>query len=287
MSDSQPGPYGGQPQQPGPYGAQPRQPGPYGQPGGQQPGPYAAPPQQPPQPGYGYPQQPGVPPQPGTYPTPPQGQPGGGGGGRRTGLIIGAAAVVVALAVGGYFVFSGSSLEDDGPHTLVMPEKLLGDYSRMGNGESSGGGSGQLAANGVKNGETAGDFYTADDKGLMVLGSYGEIADPQASLDKWFATYSKNFDPYFGKDPKDAGKGDAPGLVGDPEEVDVDGAVAKCQAVRTQDEASGKLKTDWFCAWADYSTMAMVSPGDSTKGVSKDVAADLTRKIRAEIRKPK
>jgi hypothetical protein len=270
MSDSQPGPYGGQPQQPGPYGAQP-----------QQPGPYAAPPQ-PPQPGYGYPQQPG------TYPTPPQGQPGGDGGGRRTGLIIGAAAVVVALAVGGYFVFSGSSLEDDGPHTLVMPDKVLGDYSRMGNGESSGGGTGQLAANGVKNGRTAGDFYTSgDDKGLMVLGSYGEIADPEASLDKWFATYSKNFDPYFGKDPKDAGKGDAPGLVGDPEEADVDGAVARCQAVRTQDEASGKLKTDWFCAWADYSTMAMVSPGDSTKGVSKDVAVDLTRKIRAEIRKPK
>ena len=73
-------------------------------------------------------------------------------------------------------------------------------------------------------------------------------------------------------------------LVGEPEEVDLDGAVMKCQAAKGTNKATKQEKTDWFCAWADYSTIAMVSPGDVTKGITKDVAIDITTKLRNEVR---
>lgn len=58
----------------------------------------------------------------------------------------------------------------------------------------------------------------------------------------------------------------------------------KCQAAKGTDSVSKQEKTDWFCAWADYSTIAMVSPGDATKGITKDVAIDITTKLRDEVR---
>jgi hypothetical protein len=332
----QPGPYGQQPgAQPGPYGQPGGQPGPYGQPGGQQPGgPYGTPPPQPqqqPQPGYGYPQQPhtqqpqqqpygypqqpGVPPQGGygqqpgqpgqpPYGMPPQGQPGGGGGGgRKTGLLIGAGVAVVALAAGAYFLFFSGGLEDDGPHTLVMPEKLLSDYNRAGEaGKSDDSDAEDLAESGVKNGKAVFGMYSTADlsgydpsdpstapdpkvlatsKGLTIVGGYGEIADPEATLDNFFASYKKEFEENSAESKNEAQ------LLGDPEEVDIDGAVAKCQALKGQDQVTKKMKTDWFCVWADYSTMALVSPGDATANVSKELAAQMTEKVRDEIRKPK
>ncbi|WP_151773219.1 hypothetical protein [Streptomyces abyssomicinicus] len=325
----QPGPYG-QPggQQPGPYGQpggqQPGQPGPYGAPAPQQQPPqqqqpqpgYGYPQQQPPQhaqqQSYGYPQQPGVPPQgnpygqqpgqPGQppYGAPPQGQPGGGGG-RRTGLLIGGAAVVVALAVGAYFLFFSGGLEDDGPHKLVMPAKLLTDYNRAGEAGESGDDAEDLAESGVKNGKAVFGMYSTADlsgydpsdpstapdpkvlatsKGMTVVGGYGEIADPAATLDKFFASYKAEFE----KNSKESKNGAE--LLGEPEEVDVDGTVTKCQAVKGKEQVTQKMKTDWFCVWADYSTMALVSPGDATADVSKELAAQMTEKVRNEIRKP-
>ncbi|CAM5487689.1 putative protein OS=Streptomyces tendae OX=1932 GN=GUR47_09360 PE=4 SV=1 [Streptomyces tendae] len=58
----------------------------------------------------------------------------------------------------------------------------------------------------------------------------------------------------------------------------------KCQGVEGTNPVTKKEKTDWICAWADYSTIALISPGDATKGVTKDVAADITTKLRKEIR---
>ena len=58
----------------------------------------------------------------------------------------------------------------------------------------------------------------------------------------------------------------------------------KCQAAKGQDLATKKEKTDWFCAWADYSTVAMVSPGEVSGSISKDTAIDIATKLRPEIR---
>ncbi|WP_369271030.1 hypothetical protein AB5J55_14205 [Streptomyces sp. R11] len=312
----QPGPYGGQPQQPGPYGQQPQAPQPgYGYP-------QQAPPAQP-QPGYGYPQQPpGVPPQqPNPYGQQPQyGQqqpygmpqpPAPGGGGKKAGLIIGAVAVVVAIGVGAYFVLGGGSgggagnLEDDGAHKLATPATVLSEYKRVGEGNQTSDSDTvkDMEKSGVKNGTVVvGSWSTADlsnydpqdpstipdqaellaAKGVTMVGGYGEIADPQSTLDKFFASIQKEV--------KESSSSDSPTmqnaeLVGEPEEVEIDGAVAKCQSTKATNALTKKQSTDWFCAWADYSTVAMVSPGDNTgTGVPKDTAVDLTSKLRQEVR---
>ncbi|MGW0609778.1 hypothetical protein [Streptomyces sp. NPDC002788] len=324
MSYNQPGPYGGQPQQPGPYG-QPGQPGPYGQPPqAPQPGhgyPQQAPPPQPgygypqqappPQPGYGYPQQPpqGVPPQPNPYgQQPPYGQapygvpqpPAPGGGKKKTGIIIGAVAVVAAIGVGAYFVIGGGGggLEDDGPHKLATPAKVLTDYKRTTkDGQTAGADStAELEKSGVKNAKTAAGLYSTVDlsdydpddpasvakmataKTLSMAGAYGEISDPEATLDTFFANFKKSAE-------KESSTGSGkPELVGEPEEADLDGAVMKCQSVKGPDQRTKQEKTNWFCAWADYSTIAIISPGDAAQGVTKDVAIDLTTKAREEVR---
>lgn len=313
MSYNQPGPYGGQPQQPGPHG----QPGPYGQqPQAPQPG-YGYP-QQPgqPQPGYGYPQQPpqGVPPQTPPYGQPPYGQapygapmpPAAGGGKKKTGLVIGAVAVVAAIAVGAYFVIGGgggAGVEDDGAHKLTTPETVLTDYKRFSDDGASAGDDSvaELEKSGVKNAKTVLGIYSTADltgydpsdpstapdpselataKGLTYAGAYGDIADPETALDTFFANFKKSAEEDTSEDPTTP----KTELVGEPETVELDGAYMKCQAAKGSDPATKKEKTDWFCAWADYSTIAMVSPGDTTKGVTKDVAIDVTSKLRPEIR---
>ncbi|MEW2486467.1 hypothetical protein [Streptomyces sp. NPDC048411] len=312
----QPGPYGGQPPQgqPGPYD---QQPGPYGQPPqGGQPGygyPQQAPqgvPQQP-QPGYGYPQAQ----QPGPYgqqPQAPYGQAPYGGQmpmppappKKKTGLIIGGAVVALAVIAGGaYFLTSGggsNTLSDDGPHKLATPAKVLGEYNRFG-GDNSGvkqddKTTKELTASGIENGKAVTGIYSTADlsnfdpsdpstapdiataKGITYIGAYGKVKDPAKALDTFFATLKKSASEDSKKDTQ---------LVGEPEEVSPSGfenGIMKCQAAKGKDAASGKLKTDWFCAWSDYSTMAMVSPGDATKNIDKDTAAKITTDLRKEIR---
>lgn len=236
--------------------------------------------------------------------------PAPGGGGKKTGLIIGAVAVVVAIGVGAYFVLGSSgggagNLEDDGAHKLATPEKLLSEYTRASKlGEGIGGSNDtadDLEKSGVKNGESVVGVYSTADlsgydpsdpsttpdlselataKGITYFGAYGEVADPEAALDKFFADFKKSSEK-SSSDSSGVGKTE---LVGEAEDVDLDGAVMKCQAAKGTDPATKKEKTDWFCAWADYSTIAMVSPGDATQGVSKDIAVDITTKVRAEIR---
>ncbi|MFD5426236.1 hypothetical protein [Streptomyces sp. NPDC127084] len=317
----QPGPYGGQP---GPYGQPPlapvqpgygypqappqgvppqpaygypgqppqQQPVPYGQPP-QQPGPYGQPPQQPP---YGM--------SPGAYPTPPA----QGGGGKKAGLIIGGIAVVAAIAVGAYFVFGGggATLADDGPHKLTTPGKVLGEYNRLSNNNEAGSTdesvTKELEESGVKDGKSVIGAYTSADidpselsrfnpadpstlppelataKGISFFGAYGRIDDPKKALDTLLANIDKDSSGSSGSKGK---------LVGTPEEVspdDFDNGVMKCQAAEGPDPVTKQNKTDWFCAWADYSTIAMVSPGDRTKSVDKDTAMDITARLRNEIR---
>ncbi|MBZ9640610.1 hypothetical protein, partial [Streptomyces sp. PSKA30] len=222
------------------------------------------------------------------------------------GLIIGAVAVVAAIGVGAYFVIGGGGgaggLEDDGPHKLTTPATVLTEYKRVSDdGASAGDDSTEdLEKSGVKNGKSVLGFYSTADlsdydpsdpatapdpseiataKGVTYAGAYGEIADPEAALDKFFTEFKKS-----SEEDSSSSTGTQAELVGEPEAVDLDGAVMKCQAAKGQDPTTKKEKTDWYCAWADYSTIAMVSPGDATKGITKDVAVDITTKLREQVR---
>lgn len=232
----------------------------------------------------------------------------GGGGKKKAGLIIGAVAVVAAIGVGVYFVIGGGGgaggLEDDGAHKLTTPAKALGEYTKVQGQESGDSDTAKdMEKSGVKEGTAViGQWSTADfsgydpqdpstipdqselltAKGFTMVGGYGKIDDPQATLDKFFANIQKEV--------KDSSTSDTGGmqnaeLVGEPEEVEIDGTVAKCQSTKATNALTKKESTDWFCAWADYSTIAMVSPGDNAgTGVGKEKAIDITSKLRDEVR---
>lgn len=223
-------------------------------------------------------------------------------------MIIGAVAVAAAIAVGAYFVVGGggsSGLADDGPHKLTTPQKVLGEYTRAtkesDTRDASSSTAKDLEKSGVKNGTAVyGAYSTADlshydpsdpstlpdksklltAKGVTLIGAYGKIADPKAALDAYFTQIKKDFQKNSSGSSA-AGKSE---LVGEPESVDMDGAVMKCQAAKGTNQLTKQQQTDWFCAWADYSTMAMVSPGNNAADVSKDTAADITRKLRNDVR---
>ncbi|WP_328925719.1 hypothetical protein OG429_14410 [Streptomyces sp. NBC_00190] len=272
MSYNQPGPYGQQPQQPGPYGQQPPPPGPYGQPA--------------PQPGYGYPQQqPGVPPQgyPQQPPTPAYGYPQqqapyGGQPPKKSkaGVIIGVVVAVAVIAGAGWYFTKGggaggSVASDTKGYKLVAPEsvddfkkdpkyqdKPITDKDKT-----------EAEAVGIKNPTKVGQQYQSGDpsnplsaKALNFSGLYGEIADPEKTVDAYFATAKLN----AGKD-----KSMSVELIGSPQAVTPSGfkgAVMKCQEMKftstsTSTTAKGpKQFTLPVCIWGDYSTLAMVSATD-------------------------
>ncbi|MET9368752.1 hypothetical protein ABZY00_12985 [Streptomyces griseoflavus] len=293
MSHDQPGPYGGRPpQQPGPYGGQP---------------------QQAPQPGYGYgyPQQPGVPPQQPPYgQQPPHGQApygtpsqppasgGGGGGGRKAAIVVGAVAVVAAIGVGAYFVFGGgggADIADDGPHKLVPPASV-GEYKKGGGSSGSGDGGpagtkseADLEKIGIEGGKVVKASYatgtsTELGRAMAFNGAYGEISDPEGSIDKAFVNAHDN-----SKDTGDtAGAKETVTWKGDPETVEpdgLDGAVMKCQtAVIT--EGATKLEMP-VCVWADHSTYGVVNGLDlaaAQKGGSGGLATSDVAAFAAELR---
>lgn len=295
MSYNQPGPYGQQPQQPGPYGQQPPPP----------PGPYG---QSAPQPGYGYPQQPGVPPQgyPQQPPAPaygyPQQPPYGGMPPQqpkksKAGVIIG---VVVAVAVvagaGWYFTQGGGSdgaiSADTKGYKLVAPESVddfkkdpkYKDKSFTDEDKK------ELEAAGVKNPTQVGMNYVGGDpanplsaKGLNFSGIYGEIADPEKTIDAYFAKARLE----IAKDGKSEVQ-----LLGSPKAMkpaNFKGAVMKCQDIKftAKDTTTKgpKEATLPLCVWGDYSTLSMVSASDvaailaGKPGYTQEQAAELAAKL--------
>ncbi|MFD5511754.1 hypothetical protein ACFWIB_28855 [Streptomyces sp. NPDC127051] len=304
MSYNQPGPYGAQPpQQPGPYGGP--QPGPYGQPAPQpgygypqQPPPPGIPPQgypqqpQQPQPGYGYPQQPGMPPQ---QPYGMQQQPKKSKAGVIIGVIV---AVAVIAGAGWYFTkgggASGSVAADTKGYKLVAPatvddfkknpnykEKPLSDKDRQ-----------ELEAIGIKNPTRVAMDYTSGDpanplttKGLSFQGLYGELADPEKSVDAYFATAKLNAG---GKD-----KSATVDMIGSPKSMSpsgFSGAVMKCQEMKITSTSATASKgpkelTLPICIWGDYSTLTMVSASDAAsilagkQGYTLEQTADPTAKL--------
>ncbi|AXK34167.1 hypothetical protein DVA86_17430 [Streptomyces armeniacus] len=302
----QPNPYGQQPQQPG-YGYPPQQQPGYGYP--QQP-PAGAPPQGG-QPQYGYPQQPGQPTpygQPGMPgpPVPPQ----GGGKGKTIGLVVGALVVVGAI-VGGFVLFSGGDDDDGGSggnggtnevaddgkkYKLDTPPTVLTDYKRMGNADTTTGDEFSAAEQkriGISNGTGVQGAYSTTDFGgdgsgatpdpaeiasakmLRMMGAYGEVADPEKSVDTFF-TYMQ------GELTKD---GEAE-VVGSPEQQSPNGfenGIMKCQVIKDSSPEAGQPSEIPMCVWGDKSTIAAVMPIQAT-APSLQEAAQTTADLRKEVR---
>ncbi|MFJ3881835.1 hypothetical protein ACIPW5_30880 [Streptomyces sp. NPDC090077] len=310
----QPDPYGQQPpQQPNPYGQQPQQPG-YGYPqqpaqpsypqqpaqpsypqqpapsGYPQQGGYQAPPPPPPapQPSYDYqpPQQPQTP----AYVPPPSAPPK-----KSKAVPVIAAVVGVAVIAGGawWFLGSGASVSDETKgYKLVAPE-AVGEFQKdpkyqpkqLGDADKP-----QVEAAGIKNPTQVGmDYFVGDPKnpltfkGLAFSGYYGEIADPEKTVDAAFATVQA-------KITKD-GKSDAK-FVGTPKEFTpdgFDGAVMKCAELKATSKDPNnkgpKEVTLPVCVWADYSTTASVFASDaaailaSKPGYTLEQDADLTAQL--------
>ncbi|MBD9735228.1 hypothetical protein IGX29_26170 [Streptomyces sp. H28] len=177
---------------------------------------------------------------------------------------------------------------------------MLSEYTMVGQpgGSSGANDAAKLAEGGIKDGTSVGASYSTADfskydpqdpsslpseaellgaKGVTFLGAYGEVTDPEGALDKIFASLKKNTE-------KEQNNELLTELVGEPESVEIDGAVMKCQAGQGTNNLTKKETTNWFCAWADYSTIAIVSPGDNTKDITKDAAVDITTDLRNEIR---
>ncbi|MFF5444654.1 hypothetical protein [Streptomyces sp. NPDC012888] len=307
MSYNQPGPYGGQPQQPNPYGQpQPQQPNPYGQP-------------QPPQgqPGYGYPQQPGVPPQgyPQQPPAPPMGQPSYGypqqpGGApygapqppkkSKAGVIVLAAVVAVAAIGGGaWFLLGGSGggngdVSDSTKGYKIVPPASVGEYQKGKNGADSFTDKEKQEAEkvGIKDPGQETQSYQSGDKSnplamkqLMFSGTYGEIADPEKTLDGSFEIMKAS----AAKD--DDNEVNWVGSAETMKPAGFSGALMKCQDLQLKSKKPSdnpmapKELNLTMCIWTDYSTMGMVLPMDmgaimtNKPGFTKDQVAELAAKL--------
>ncbi|MFD9574774.1 hypothetical protein ACFWBI_33740 [Streptomyces sp. NPDC059982] len=307
MSFNQPGPYGQQPQQPGPYGQQPPPPNPYGQPAPQpgygypqqappppppgypQQGGYAQPPQ-PPQPAYGY-QQPQQPPYGGMPPQQPPKK-------SKAGVVIGVVVAVAVIAGGGWYFLKGNASggtvsNATKGYKLVAPESV-GEFQKnpkytespMTDKDKQ-----EAEAAGIKNPTQVGMSYTAGDpknaltaKGLNFSGVYGNVADPEKTVDSYFAMAKLNVSK---KNEKMSAE-----LIGSPKSIapaGFKGAVLKCQEIKfTSKDPAFKGPKEYtlpLCIWGDYSTVAVVSASDAVSilagkpGYTLEQDADLAAKL--------
>ena len=281
-----PGPPPGPPPQ-GPYGQQPPQgaPGGYGYP--QQPPQGGAPYGQPPQGGPYGPQQPGQ--FPGQVPPPP---PGGGGKGKVIGIVVAVVVAVAVIAGGAFFLLSQDDdgdkgddkhvadtggnnggdqpPADDTKYKLEAPQTVNGmqmvgtqvteEMEEKDERELAVTNGTQMKATYTTSGE-----YTTDpgDRKLELVGGWGDIADPNKTVDNVFATLEKG----AGRD------------IGTPERVTVAGmenAVVKCL----------EAPRGMVCSWADSSTFGLVlSSQIDADGISKPTSRDEATKVTGEIYK--
>ncbi len=292
------GPGYGYPQQPG----QPGQPGGYGQP--QQPGPYG---QQQVPPGQFPGQVPGQPPY-GQMPPPP------GTGKKRTPLIV--VAIVAALAVvggGAYFLLNkdgaGSIAADDGTrYTLSLPDQT-GEFHKHDGGGGEGPTDDELAEAGLQEMESDDAIYrnmTADaweqsggvwEPGtitLGVVGLWGEVENPEATVDAMFALATEEAEQEEETEFE---------MVDSPSDQTDSDAVLKCQIGRgiEKDPDLGYVPETTLCVWSDYSTVGLVYYApmpelpegfdpeseevpefEAPEPISVDDAAEYTRQLRAD-----
>ncbi|MBH1933101.1 hypothetical protein I5Q34_02145 [Streptomyces sp. AV19] len=218
---------------------------------------------------------------------------------RGRGKAIGAGAGVLALlgtVVGGYFYFqngSDSSAPDDGkPHRLTAPETVVGGaYER--NGNASSGSARDLEAAkkaGVRDAHQVGASYKSADASRRTLafgGVYGELKDPEEVVDNMFTGLKEK----QRKDPRYE-DGMRSELAGSPQKFTpkgLNGAVLKCQEVKTVSKPGADVMTMPLCIWADHSTLGQLGLLDALgmvtgKGPTMDELAGIAAKVRTETR---
>ncbi|MER5950431.1 hypothetical protein ABT127_30775 [Streptomyces sp. NPDC001904] len=316
MSSNHPGPYAGPPQQPGPYGVQ--QPGPYGPPPGQ-PGPYGPPGQPGPygQPGhpapYAPPGQPGPfgPPQQGGWGWPPQqgGQPPQrSGAGKKAGIVVGVAVALAAIGGTLFWYIGSKGVKDDGPHKLTAPSTTsFGTYFRYGDKSDptlTGADTQELEEIGIENPEPVVASYYEEYLGNLdgsdpdevqdrlrsarnharftVSGAYGKIADPKLALIQYFAKTRDHLTTASQK-----GSARIFTMLGVAEETEadsLDGAVMMCADLDIDNYETSEDSRTTVCGWADYSTIGLVTPYNGILGLTTPEAAELTGKVRGDLR---
>lgn len=126
-----------------------------------------------------------------------------------------------------------------------------------------------------------GPATSSNSKTAIYFGAYGDVADPEASVDSVFAFVTQQI----------AAQGISQ-MVGTPEVVQPSGfenGIMKCQKAKGKN-LGGEEGEEVVCVWADKSTVAMLSHSDgSTPGnvVELTTAAQLTSDVRNEIRVPR
>ncbi|MDG4857816.1 hypothetical protein P8605_06535 [Streptomyces sp. T-3] len=175
-------------------------------------------------------------------------------------------------------------------YKLVLPQ-TIGAYKKSGIGGEpralSGAEKLQAESIGIEGAYAAKDQYsttkTGSTTGKMMTfeGYYGEVADPEAAIDGYFRLAGKELSK--GGDGKT--KAELTGSLETVEPAGFEGALMKCQTVRFtfKDPQPGQPSTfdAPSCAWADYSTVAMVQPVDMAK-VMGGGAASTTEEAAAE-----
>ncbi|MGK5545321.1 hypothetical protein ACSNOH_11395, partial [Streptomyces sp. URMC 127] len=262
------------------------------------------------------PQQPwGVPPQhqqpgyPGGQYPPPVPPQNGGGKGKAIGITIGAVAVVGALIAGAVYFMGGGG--DVKPYTIVLPDKLLdGKYTK--NSVPSSAAKQQsdtkdLADNtkakelGISNGTGISGAYASPEKQMLsISGVYGEISDPEKTLDAVIAKMEEDQKKYESSSQGIKYETVAPWANFTPSGFD--GAAMKCATKKTtysMGTISGGTEAT-TCIWADSSAVASVrhavSKSNSPYGgetassgnvMSAKEMSEATVKVRNDVRKEK
>ncbi|MCT2590467.1 hypothetical protein LHJ74_11185 [Streptomyces sp. N2-109] len=234
------------------------------------------------------------------HPPPPQSRGRGRGRGRMLGIVVGA--LLVGAVIGGAIVLTaddGEDTEGGGPVTadnkkykLTTPATLLDDYRGSGDGRTVThplDGEDRRFLN-MAEGTGVSHVYSTLDltagepdaseieqaKYLTFIGAYGDVSDPEKSVDTFFSVMEN--DPDEGKE-----------MLGNPERVTpagFDGGVMKCQMMKDDGSDSSADVEMPLCVWADSSTIAAVTLTDEVRGTSMDEAARSTAAVRQEVRVP-
>lgn len=240
--------------------------------------------------GYAYPQAPTPSGWPGYPPAPPQ---VGGTKRKNIGIAVGVLAAV-GVIIGSFALFVGDgdgteTVPDDGKrYELTAPATVLGEYKVWGDpAEEQDAASDEAGPLGISNGKriintwstvdtTDPDSDFDNNKSIVFIGFYGDVDDPEKSVDAYFDIVQRGsrLSETIGDKEKQSPRGFKNGIM-------------KCQH-RKADAEPGQPEITPLCVWGDHSTVGMVTVVDATKEKlsleeGARIAADLRNAIRVEI----
>ncbi len=255
---------------------------------------------------------------PSDQPDPGQRSAEGGKKGRTVALVAGAVVVVAAIVGGIVLLNSGdgktedraSAASDSGKkkdepkkyegkrYRLTTPETVADSLKKESGSENKNAPSSAFLSVfeklGVSKPQGVGASYKGGEnlgsKWLKFTGVYGDVADPEKTVDRYLASMASAADRSGGSDKavKSEWKG-SPTRVS-PADLD-DGAVMKCQNVTYisgEDESAGKKGMSMpNCVWADHTTVGIVVHSQTASMLGEvplETVGTLSAKVRADTR---